>query len=395
MNSLPDKLVLLIYCLPGVYFCQSTPAVSCALWAALAVSALADVFPEKICSRVSAAGYAAVSFAVPELLIFLPLLSYDFLPESCRKSPNASDASAPARSAGLLLLCLAPALCASSLAFHFSRGVLSRLFSGSLPPAFSFFYPAAGCVFALLLRQKSRSFAALQSSYHRLRDDDTELTLVLEQRNEALLEKQDNEVYLATLRERNRIAREIHDNVGHMLTRSILMVGALRTVHQEAALAQPLSQLQDTLNQAMDSIRQSVHGLHESTVSLNEALEVLIRDFTFCPVTLHCDVSPGMPRDTIYSLISIAREALVNISRHSNATRAEITVVEHPGFYQFAIRDNGTTASRKSAEELLYSSGIGLANIQSRARALGGHLSLDCTNGFHIYIMIPRKGPGV
>ena len=46
------------------------------------------------------------------------------------------------------------------------------------------------------------------------------------------MEKQDTEIYLATLKERNRIAREIHDNVGHMLSRSILMVGALKTVNQ-------------------------------------------------------------------------------------------------------------------------------------------------------------------
>jgi signal transduction histidine kinase len=42
------------------------------------------------------------------------------------------------------------------------------------------------------------------------------------------MEKQDYEIYLATLRERNRIAREIHDNVGHMLSRSILQIGALK-----------------------------------------------------------------------------------------------------------------------------------------------------------------------
>ncbi len=66
-----------------------------------------------------------------------------------------------------------------------------------------------------------------------MRDTDTELKLVMEQRNRELLEKQDNEIYLATLRERNRIAREIHDNVGHMLSRSILQVGALATICKE------------------------------------------------------------------------------------------------------------------------------------------------------------------
>ena len=44
---------------------------------------------------------------------------------------------------------------------------------------------------------------------------------------------QDYEIYLATLKERNRIAREIHDNVGHMLTRSILQLGALSVINKD------------------------------------------------------------------------------------------------------------------------------------------------------------------
>ena len=45
---------------------------------------------------------------------------------------------------------------------------------------------------------------------------------MLTQKNKDLLEKQDYEIHVATLKERNRIAREIHDNVGHMLSRSLL-----------------------------------------------------------------------------------------------------------------------------------------------------------------------------
>ena len=70
----------------------------------------------------------------------------------------------------------------------------------------------------------------------RLRDTSTELNLVLQEKNKNLMEKQDYEIYLATLRERNRIAREIHDNVGHMLSRSILQMGALITIHKEEPL---------------------------------------------------------------------------------------------------------------------------------------------------------------
>ena len=82
-------------------------------------------------------------------------------------------------------------------------------------------------VTALLLAARTGRNARLEGELIRLRDTSTELNMALKEKNRNLLEKQDNEIYLATLKERNRIAREIHDNVGHMLSRSILQMGAL------------------------------------------------------------------------------------------------------------------------------------------------------------------------
>jgi len=53
------------------------------------------------------------------------------------------------------------------------------------------------------------------------------MAMLLRQKNRELIEKQDYEIRLATLNERGRIAREIHDHVGHLLSRSILQIGAL------------------------------------------------------------------------------------------------------------------------------------------------------------------------
>ena len=110
---------------------------------------------------------------------------------------------------------------------------------------------------------------------------------MLEKKNQDLLEKQDTEVYLATLKERNRIAREIHDNVGHMLSRSILMVGALKTVNQAENLKVPMEQLDQTLNEAMTNVRQSVHDLHDESVNLKEVMESLAEEFRFLSGTVY------------------------------------------------------------------------------------------------------------
>ena len=146
-------------------------------------------------------------------------------------------------------------------------------------------------------RRSKQITRELEQKYKRVRDDSRELTLMLEKKNQDLLKKQDTEVYLATLKERNRIAREIHDNVGHMLSRSILMVGALKTVNQAENLKVPMEQLDQTLNEAMTNVRQSVHDLHDESVNLKEVMESLAEEFRFCPVQLTYDMGYDIPKE--------------------------------------------------------------------------------------------------
>ena len=190
-------------------------------------------------------------------------------------------------------------------------------------------------------------------------------------------------MYTATLKERNRIAREIHDNVGHMLTRSILMTGAIRTVNKEPALESSLIQLEETLNTAMTNVRESVHDLHDESINLKEALTGLTDTFTFCPIHLDYDMGYDVPRDIKYSFITIVKEALNNIIRHSNATDVHIIVREHPGLYQLVIEDNGTVKSRGS--------GLGLTNMKDRVETLRGMMQLQTEKGFRIFITIPKR----
>ena len=109
------------------------------------------------------------------------------------------------------------------------------------------------------------------------------------------------------MKERNRIAREIHDNVGHMLSRSILMVGALKTVNQDENLKVPMELLDQTLNEAMTNVRQSVHNLQDESVNLKEVMESLAEEFRFCPVQLTYDMGYDIPKEIKYSFIAIRK----------------------------------------------------------------------------------------
>lgn len=245
-----------------------------------------------------------------------------------------------------------------------------------------------GILFSIFLQWQTGSYHALKKKYNQTRDDSVERTLLLKQKNEALIEKQDSEIYAATLKERTRIARDIHDNVGHMLSRSILLVGALKTTNKEPSLAEPFTQLEETLHTAMTNIRESVHDLHDHSIDLQSALNSLIASFTFCPAYMDYDMGYEVPRSVKYTFITIVKEALNNIIKHSNADTVHIVAREHPGLYQLFVEDNGTIPTSFAEGS---SSGLGLLNMEDRIRSLDGTLQIQQTDGFRIFITIPKK----
>lgn len=251
------------------------------------------------------------------------------------------------------------------------------------------FFTLAGVAAAVLLQRRTEAMEKLEQEYKKSRDDSKELTLMLEKKNQNLLEKQDTEIYMATLKERNRIAREIHDNVGHMLSRAILVVGALKTVNQNEQLKIPMEQLEQTLNEAMTSVRKSVHDLHDESVNLKEVLESLAEEFTFCTVQMEYDMGYDIPKEIKYSFIAIVKEALNNVMRHSNATEVHVLVREHPWLYQLIIEDNGTMGENEV--DIAESDGIGIQNMKERVRMLQGTMQVQKQNGFRIFITIPKQ----
>ena len=161
-------------------------------------------------------------------------------------------------------------------------------------------------------------------------------------------------------------------------------MGAAKAVSRDASLAPTLDSLDTTLNSAMNSIRTSVHDLRDEAVNLEEAVCSLVSDFTFCPVNFQYDAGRTVPRDVKYAFISISKEALSNIMRHSSATKASLTIREHPALYQLCIEDNGNMIRKNE-------NGMGLANMRDRVEKLGGNIHFFTENGFRILATIPKR----
>ena len=194
----------------------------------------------------------------------------------------------------------------------------------------------------------------------------------------------DYEIHLATLKERNRIARDIHDNVGHSLSRAILQTGALQTINQDAGLGKMLGDLQDVLTHSMNDIRESIHDLKEDAVDLQEAIKKILQESAH-ETHLHYDVTSAVSNPVKYCFLTVIKEALTNTTKHSDATEITINIREHPALYQLLIADNGMQ------EPIDTRQGIGLQNIAERVSELEGYCRLEYQGGFRIFITIPKQ----
>lgn len=337
------------------------------LLGAIITSGLLSLVDDARVQTALTAGFALLCCFLPAMTFFLPLIAHDML--GSWEETQAQESVAPRFSWQFFnLVGIVPVL------------LLFQVMEGSVAVSICILIPVA-----LLLRIRRNELSALSVAHRRLRDTNREAQDRLRQRNQELMDRQDSDLHAATLTERNRIAREIHDSVGHLLSSALLQLGALLVQARGTRSEEGLGTLRETLTEAMNSIRASVHDLRDESVDLQAQLRLLTENFHFCPMRLDNGWSgdPGMKVKS--AVIAICREALANIMRHSNATQGSILMREHPAFRQLIISDNGIVRKLPAGE------GMGLANMEERVHALGGQFRISTTNGFEVFISIPKE----
>lgn len=231
---------------------------------------------------------------------------------------------------------------------------------------------------------------AYHDELHRTRDDSIELEEMLKSKNKALLMEQDQQVHLATLAERNRIAREIHDNVGHLLSRGILLLGAIVTVNKDENIAPQLKMLSDTLDESMEKMRSSVHDLHDDSIDLKKNIDEILGELKNFTVNTELDLDEALPTEVKLSIIGILKESVTNILKHSNGDSVAVILHQNNSFCTISITDNGTlTPEQKARISNEGYDGIGLTNIKNRASSLGGEAYFYLNDGFTVFARLP------
>jgi two-component system, sensor histidine kinase and response regulator len=237
----------------------------------------------------------------------------------------------------------------------------------------------------------------LQAQNYQLQQTQVELMQALAQ--ERSLKQQIEE--MAAIEERNRIAREIHDSLGHSLTAlNVQMQAVASLLLTDPTQAQSfLVQAQRLGKTAMQEVRESVRTLRtdeRTEQPLAETIAALAEEFRqvtgITPTVQTCLTKP-VASSVSKALYRIVQEALTNISKYAQATQVQIHLVttdsdlaDGSNLIDLTIADNGQGFNRQQS-----ATGFGLQGMQERVAALDGefHLTTSPGAGCQIQIELP------
>ncbi|MFE7129260.1 sensor histidine kinase [Streptomyces sp. NPDC057638] len=217
---------------------------------------------------------------------------------------------------------------------------------------------------------------------------------------------------LSAADERNRVAREIHDSLGHHLTAigiQLEKAEVFRDRDPEVA-ARAVADARWSAGRALTEVRESVGALRGARpFSLNRALADLTRRLGDDRLTVTLRITgdeAGYDAGSLTALYRSAQEALTNACRHGRATRIDVTAALGESAARLTVADNGrgfTTAppspsARRPGSGL--GSGSGLHGMRERVELLGGRVDIDgrpasgaSPGGAVVTVIIPRERP--
>ncbi len=216
-------------------------------------------------------------------------------------------------------------------------------------------------------------------------------TLLSEQesRKRAIALTQEMEVLSATL-ERTRIARDIHDSLGHTLTTLDVQLALSQRAYQDnpKQAFQALSTAKDLASQSLTEVRCALRTMHEKNFDLDQALLALteqVQQGQSFEIHMHTPL-PQLPPKTGYQIYRIIQEGLTNIQKHAQAKSVYLDGKIAADHLTLELVDDGRGFNTQSAH-----TGFGLRGMQERAMLLKGQLNIKSApgQGTRIYITVP------
>ncbi len=256
---------------------------------------------------------------------------------------------------------------------------------------------SAICLLALFLYlRQSRALDRQQQELKRqVQAERDRLEVEVTQRTAQLVELTD---HLQTAREdeRNRLARNLHDELGALLTSAKLDAARIRSRLAGTApeALERLAHLVDTLNSSIALGRRIIEDLRPSTLSnlgLVATLDILAREFAEqSGIKLHCTLAPVKLDATAELVIyRLVQEAITNIAKYAKARNVWVTLGTDGGNVEVSVRDDGVGFDTGAKPQ----SAFGLVGMRYRVEAEGGTLALVSApgQGTQIRVSLPES----
>lgn len=207
------------------------------------------------------------------------------------------------------------------------------------------------------------------------------------------------EAEAAMLRERSRLARDMHDVLAHSLSGLMLQLEGARMLSTQpdanGRLSPALDRAHHLARAGLEEARRAIAALRDEDLPGPDRLSQLAEDFEH-DTDVHTSLQiTGATRkldsETSLTIYRVAQEALTNIRKHASPARVEIALGYEPDGTRLTIRDHAATTPAATLGVGTHGGGgYGLTGMRERAELLGGSLSADHTpEGFRVELWVP------
>lgn len=239
-------------------------------------------------------------------------------------------------------------------------------------------------------------FATLAATSERARVEVERLADELRVANQKLRTHAMQAEELATTRERNRLAREIHDSLGHYLTAVNMQIEAARALRnfEPDRTWKALDKVQLLTQQGLRDVRRSVAALRADSQDghpFDKALREIAEGFSASGLSTKVEIRGkirALCPQTRLALFRAGQEGLTNIRKHAHATNAWLELdFTQRAKVQLRVSDNGSGAASTNAQ----TEGFGLLGLSERVQLLGGtvRVQTEPNKGFSVEVEVP------
>ncbi len=208
----------------------------------------------------------------------------------------------------------------------------------------------------------------------------------LEAAKQKLQKNTEDIIHITELNERNRIARSIHDNLGHKLVGTKMILEASKAIREKDSIKsnELVERVILEISESVDLLRETVHDLKPKHIVGINSIKAIVDDFKYCEISISFtgdtnSISSGV----IAIIVSNLKESLTNITKYSAATKVDIKMESTNKYVRFFIKDNGVGSD-------YISEGLGLSGMRQRVENIGGTITINSRGGFEICSFFPK-----